>query len=46
MPCVLKERSPLAQDFKGLESDIREPSYKGYVVYVDMSYRAGPDGQG
>jgi hypothetical protein len=40
---MLKERSPLAPDLKGLESDIRDPPC---VVSMDMSYQAGPDGQG
>jgi hypothetical protein len=46
MPCVLKERSPLALSLKGLESDVQEPSYKEYAMSVDMSYRAGLDAQG
>jgi hypothetical protein len=46
MLCVLKERSPLAPDLKGLESGVREPSCKEYAVSVDMSCWEGPDGQG
>jgi hypothetical protein len=36
----------LSPDLKGLESGVREPSYKEYMVSVDMSYQAGPNGQG
>jgi hypothetical protein len=35
----------LAQDFKGLESKVWEPSCKEYMVSVDMSCRVGPHGQ-
>jgi hypothetical protein len=45
-PCVLKERSPLARNLKGLESSIWEPSCKEYAVSVDTSYRVGLGGQG
>jgi hypothetical protein len=43
---VLKERIPLAPDLKGLESSVWERSCKEYAVSMDMSCRAGPNGQG
>jgi hypothetical protein len=41
---VLKERSPLAPNLKGLESSVWEPSCKEYGVSMAMSYQEGPDG--